>query len=63
MALIKEILEVFKKVKVKSRPSVLVCPACGSKRIIQIFTGITPTRYVCEDCGYTGYLVVEIEEG
>ena len=63
MALIKEILEVLRRVKVRSRPSVLVCPVCGSRRIIQISTGITPTRYVCEDCGYTGYLVVEIEEG
>jgi predicted RNA-binding Zn-ribbon protein involved in translation (DUF1610 family) len=40
------------------------CPACGSVRIRQqsSLTGwLLPPMYACQDCGYVGYLVLELE--
>lgn len=47
-----------------------LCPRCGSAklRLSSSFDtyprmyGLTPVRYVCEDCGYAGPLVFEVEE-
>nr|MDO8079885.1 hypothetical protein [Candidatus Freyarchaeota archaeon] len=44
---------------------VLVCPKCGSRRIRQadsISGFITPPRYFCQNCYYSGYFIVEIGE-
>ncbi|NPA75029.1 MAG: hypothetical protein GXO25_02975 [Euryarchaeota archaeon] len=39
-----------------------VCPNCGSKNIYAIDGGVLGDKYRCEDCGYEGMLVVEIEK-
>ncbi|WXG40134.1 MAG: hypothetical protein WED07_04810 [Candidatus Freyarchaeum deiterrae] len=45
-----------------TKRGVLVCPRCGSTRIRQadsISGVITPPRYFCPNCYYSGYFVVE----
>ncbi|MEZ0346019.1 MAG: hypothetical protein ABWK01_05680 [Infirmifilum sp.] len=44
------------------RQNRLICPVCGSIRIMRVgVIGLTPTLYVCENCGYRGALVLEVE--
>jgi predicted RNA-binding Zn-ribbon protein involved in translation (DUF1610 family) len=48
-----------------SGPAPKVCPSCGSMRIKQRGTlsgWLLPPMYACEDCGYMGRLVLELEE-
>jgi len=45
--------------------SVRACPRCGSINIrfsTRLDVWLTPRRYVCDDCGYVGPIVLEIEE-
>lgn len=55
--------EVFKTVKHR-KPAQIFCPRCASPKI-HLHSGLdlwlTPQSYVCEDCGYTGILVMELE--
>jgi len=47
------------------RRGLLVCPRCGSSKVKQadsISGFITPSRYFCPDCGYSGYFIVEIDK-
>ena len=47
-----------------SQPSPQACPVCGSLRIRQhgsLNGWLLPAVYVCEDCGYAGSLVLELE--
>lgn len=40
------------------------CPRCGSPRIRLSTTfafGISPLKYVCEDCGYNGPIIMEAD--
>ncbi|MCC6039515.1 MAG: hypothetical protein LM565_01690 [Thermofilum sp.] len=38
-----------------------LCPVCGSPRLIPLgVLGVTPTLYICADCGYSGYIVLEV---
>lgn len=38
-----------------------LCPVCSSPRLIPLgLLGVTPTLYVCSDCGYSGYIVLEV---
>ncbi|MEM3789011.1 MAG: hypothetical protein QXN95_03995 [Candidatus Bathyarchaeia archaeon] len=46
-------------------PSKIYCPKCGSPRIhlsSSLDYWLTPKKYVCEDCGYVGPIVMEIEK-
>lgn len=48
-----------------SGPMPLACPSCGSVRIRQRGTlsgWLLPPVYSCQQCGYLGSLVVELEE-
>ncbi|MGQ9679398.1 MAG: hypothetical protein ACUVV4_01310 [Candidatus Bathyarchaeia archaeon] len=45
----------------KTKPK--FCPVCNSHKLDVLLTiGITPSIYVCRECGYKGVLVVELEE-
>ncbi|MEM2912786.1 MAG: hypothetical protein QXR06_00425 [Candidatus Bathyarchaeia archaeon] len=47
------------------KDSVTVCPRCGSLNIqlsSKFDAWLMPKRYVCEDCGYVGPLVLEIDK-
>jgi predicted RNA-binding Zn-ribbon protein involved in translation (DUF1610 family) len=42
-----------------------ICPKCGSAKIREVSSlggWILPSRYVCDDCGYDGYLLLELEK-
>jgi predicted RNA-binding Zn-ribbon protein involved in translation (DUF1610 family) len=41
--------------------SVLVCPQCGSAKIVQVAGMITGAVYHCLACDYQGALVLEID--
>ncbi|MBS7621094.1 hypothetical protein KEJ32_03135 [Candidatus Bathyarchaeota archaeon] len=56
--------EVFRNLK-RRGPSKIYCPKCGSPRIhlsSSLNYWLTPKKYVCEDCGYIGPIVMEIEK-
>ncbi len=57
--------EVFKSIKHR-RPTMIFCPKCGSPKI-KLAIGLTigglaPKQYYCEECGYVGTIVMELEE-
>jgi predicted RNA-binding Zn-ribbon protein involved in translation (DUF1610 family) len=56
--------EVVKALRRSSR-SAVACPKCGSANIFKS-TGmdgwLLPPLYLCKDCGYTGRVVLEVEE-
>jgi predicted RNA-binding Zn-ribbon protein involved in translation (DUF1610 family) len=56
--------EVFKNTK-RRKPSQIFCPRCASPKI-HLSSGLdlwlTPKSYVCDDCGYAGLIVMELEE-
>ncbi len=41
--------------------TIKICPKCGSTEIYAVAGGVFGESYHCEDCGYTGALVVEID--
>jgi len=44
---------------------VKACPKCGSVNIrlsSKLDAWLTPTRYLCSDCGYMGPVIMEVEE-
>ncbi len=48
-----------------SGPSPHACPACGSMKIKQqgsLSGWLLPAVYACEECGYVGRLVLELEK-
>jgi predicted RNA-binding Zn-ribbon protein involved in translation (DUF1610 family) len=56
-------LDVLKDMK-HAGPMPQVCPSCGSTRIRQhgsLNGWLLPAVYVCEDCGYTGKFVLELD--
>ena len=58
------IRDVFKTIKHK-KPAPIFCPRCGSPEIelsSSLDYWLTPRKYLCPKCGYTGILVMELEE-
>jgi C4-type Zn-finger protein len=72
MGKLKDLREVLKGLKHKklTKPAPKLCPRCGSPKIrlsssfdtYPRMYGITPGRYICEDCGYKGPIAIELEE-
>ncbi len=59
-----DFFETMRKLK-HSGPSPQACPTCGSMKIRQqgsLSGWLVPAMYVCEECGYVGRLVLELEE-
>jgi predicted RNA-binding Zn-ribbon protein involved in translation (DUF1610 family) len=53
------------RTKNKEAMKVDVCPRCGSANIkfsSKFDVWLMPKQYVCYDCGYTGPIVLELEE-
>jgi predicted RNA-binding Zn-ribbon protein involved in translation (DUF1610 family) len=51
--------------KSKLPRKIQVCPICGSVNIklsSKLDIWLTPRRYVCNDCGYVGPVVLELEK-
>jgi len=64
MKLLQNIREVFKALK-RRKPSKIYCPKCGSPKIhlsSSLDYWLTPKKYVCENCGYVGLIVMELEK-
>jgi hypothetical protein len=58
------IREVLKTVKHR-KPTQIYCPRCCSPKInlnSSLDLWLTPRQYHCEECGYTGIIVMELEE-
>jgi predicted RNA-binding Zn-ribbon protein involved in translation (DUF1610 family) len=56
--------ETVKRLK-RSATGAQVCPSCGSVRIRfhdSLGGWLLPPVYSCEDCGYVGRVVIELEE-
>jgi predicted RNA-binding Zn-ribbon protein involved in translation (DUF1610 family) len=64
MKLLHSMHEILKTLKHR-RPSKIYCPKCGGSEI-RLFSSsdywLTPKKYVCEDCGYYGPVVMELEK-
>jgi transcription elongation factor Elf1 len=46
------------------KPTMIFCPRCASPKIrlnSSLDVWLTPKTYYCEDCGYHGILVMELE--
>ncbi|MCW4044017.1 MAG: hypothetical protein NWE94_00695 [Candidatus Bathyarchaeota archaeon] len=64
MKLLENIREVFKTLKHR-KPSQIYCPRCCSPRLSlssSFDVWLTPQKYLCHECGYTGPLVMELEK-
>jgi predicted RNA-binding Zn-ribbon protein involved in translation (DUF1610 family) len=64
LGILQNIREVFKALKYRI-PTSIYCPRCGSSRL-HLFSSLdywlTPKKYICEDCGYLGPIVMELEK-
>jgi transcription elongation factor Elf1 len=58
------IREIFKTVK-HQKPTQIFCPRCASPKIhltSSLAVWLTPKQYYCEECGYVGIIVMELEK-
>lgn len=72
MGILEDIYGVVTKLKRKKlgKLTLKLCPRCGSQKLrfsggfgtYPRMYGLTPGQYVCEDCGYKGPIVLELEE-
>lgn len=56
--------EIVKNTK-RRKPCQIFCPRCASPKInlnSSLDLWLTPRQYHCENCGYTGILVMELEK-
>lgn len=61
---LRPLLQALGLVKRRSRV-LMICPVCGKSGIrpgASLGYGVFPVTYVCDECGYRGNLVVEVEE-
>ena len=60
-----DVREVFKSIRHRS-PTQIYCPRCCSAKIKLINSlavgGLAPKQYYCEECGYVGSVVMELEK-
>ncbi|PIX31492.1 hypothetical protein COZ60_04300 [Candidatus Bathyarchaeota archaeon CG_4_8_14_3_um_filter_42_8] len=64
MKLLQDIKEVFKTLSYR-RPTKIYCPRCGSPKIYlssSLDYWLTPKKYVCDNCGYIGPIIMELEK-
>jgi predicted RNA-binding Zn-ribbon protein involved in translation (DUF1610 family) len=56
--------EVFSSSKHR-KPAQIFCPRCGSPKIhlhSSLDLWLTPQSYICDECGYNGIIVMELEK-
>lgn len=56
--------KIFQTVKHR-KPAQIYCPKCASPKIhlsSSLDLWLTPKSYVCDECGYSGLIVMELEE-
>jgi hypothetical protein len=65
----REVINALKHKKINKK-TIKVCPKCRSKQIIissgldtyPRMYGITPTKYICSECDYSGSIILEQKE-
>lgn len=58
------IREIFKNTKHR-KPTMIFCPRCASPNIhltSSLAVWLTPKQYLCQECGYIGTIIMELEE-
>lgn len=64
MGTFQDLREIVKRLKHRNETRKF-CPVCGSARL-KLAGGsdfwLTPGKFVCQDCGYRGFIVMEKEE-
>jgi predicted RNA-binding Zn-ribbon protein involved in translation (DUF1610 family) len=64
MKLLQNVREVFKSLK-RRKPAKIYCPRCCSPKI-RLYSSLdlwlTPKKYICDNCGYVGPIVMELEK-
>jgi transcription elongation factor Elf1 len=61
---LENVREVLKTLKHR-KPSQIYCPRCCSPKISlssSLDLWLTPKKYVCNNCGYTGSIIMELEK-
>jgi len=56
--------DIFKTLKHK-KPTQIFCPKCASPKLSLSSSfdyWLTPQKYVCSECGYSGTVVMELEK-
>ncbi|HEY4674941.1 MAG TPA: hypothetical protein VIH48_02675 [Candidatus Bathyarchaeia archaeon] len=64
MGLLQNMREVLGMLKHR-KPCKIYCPKCGSPKIhlsTSLEYWLTPKKYSCDDCGYNGPIVMELEK-
>jgi len=64
MGFLRDLLNVLMKTK-RSNLSPFACPRCSSQKIrlsSKFDIWLTPEQYVCENCGYKGPIVLQLEK-
>jgi hypothetical protein len=59
-----DITETLKNLK-RQKSGIQCCPKCGSPSIFGLGSldgWLLPTQFTCEECGYSGYLLMELFE-
>jgi hypothetical protein len=64
MKMPQNVREVLKSLKHR-KPANIYCPRCCSPKI-RLYSSLdlwlTPKKYVCDECGYVGSIIMEIEK-
>jgi transcription elongation factor Elf1 len=61
---LENVREVLKTLKHR-KPTQIYCPRCCSPKISlssSLDYWLTPKKYVCNNCGYTGSIIMELEK-
>lgn len=64
MGIIQNVRKLFRRLK-HSKPVKIYCPRCGNPELrlsSSLDSWLTPKKYVCENCGYVGPIVMEPEK-
>lgn len=64
MGLLGDVRDILRSLKHR-KPSKIYCPRCASPKI-HVSSGfdywLVPVKYVCDNCGYVGPIVMELEK-
>jgi len=64
MKMLQNVREVLKSLKHR-KPAKIYCPKCCSPKIkmhSSFDLWLTPQKYVCDNCGYIGPIILELEK-
>jgi transcription elongation factor Elf1 len=64
MKMLQNVREVLKSLK-HGKPKRVYCPRCCSPKITlssSLDIWLTPQNYICQECGYKGPIVMELEK-